>query len=145
MAVRRDLAAGQGDFAYSQLPGVVATMLLLLAFAAAAYATRKTPDRHKRFMLLATIAVLWPAWFRWRHLMPWVPRPDIWLGLVVADLPVVIAALRDRLKFGRVHPVYAWFGTLLIAENLLEVLMFDTPLWRALAKAEFALLASVGY
>lgn len=145
MAVRRDLAQGVGDFAYSQLVGVVFAMLFLLAFVGAAYATRKRPDRHKRLMVLATVAVLWPAWFRWRHLMPWVPQPDLWLAIVVADSLIVIAALRDRLKFGRIHPVYLWFGTLLIAENVIEYLMFDTGPWRALARSEFRLLEAFGY
>jgi len=146
MAVHRDLAAGLTDPSpYSQLAGVVATMLLMLAFVGAAFATRSRPDWHKRFMLLATVALLWPAWFRWRHLMPWVPRPDWWLGFVVSDSLIVIAALRDRLKFGRIHPVYAWFGTFLILENAAELLMFDTALWRALAMGEFQLLTALGY
>jgi hypothetical protein len=145
MAVRRDLAANVGDFAYSQLAGVVATMLLMLAFVCAAYATRRKPDWHKRFVLLATVALLWPAWFRWRHLLPWIPRPDFWLGFVVADSLIVVAALRDRVKFGRVHPVYAWFGTFLIVENIAELMLFDTPVWRSLAQAEFRLLDAVGY
>jgi hypothetical protein len=146
MAVRRDLAAGMTEPSpYSQLVGVVFAMLALLAFVGAAYATRKTPDRHKRFMLLATVAVWWPAWFRWRHLMPGVPDPELWLGFIVPDSMILIAALRDRLKFGRVHPVYWWFGGLLIAEHLIETMSFDTPAWRSLAKGMFGLLDAIGY
>lgn len=143
-AVRRDLAAGVGDVAYSQLVGVVAAMSFLVVFVAAALATRKAPDWHKRFILLATIAVLWPAWFRWRHLMPWIPRPDVWLGLVVSDSLIVIAAIRDRTKFGRIHPVYAWFGTLLVVENVAELVVLDTPLGQTLGKALFTGLSAVG-
>jgi hypothetical protein len=145
MAVRRDLAEGQGEASYSQLVGVVTAMLVLLLLVGAAYAKRKTPDWHKRFMLLATVAVWWPAWVRWRHLMPWVPDPFLWLGFVIPDSIIVIAALRDRLKFGRIHPVYLWFGSLLIADHLAETLSFETPPWRALGRALFSLLVAAGF
>lgn len=140
-AVRRDLAAGAGEAAYSQLVGVVTAMLFLLLFVAIAFATRRRPDWHKRMILLATVAVQWPAWFRWRHLMPWLPRPEIWLGVVVSDSLILIAALRDRLRFGRVHPAYAIFGALLIAEHGSEILLYDSPGWRAAARAMFDLAA----
>lgn len=142
-AVRRDLALGMGDFACSQLVGVVTAMLLLPLFVAAALALRSRPDWHKRLMVLATIAILWPAWFRWRHLMPWVPRPDIWLAVVLADSLIVAAMIRDRWSFGRMHPAYAIFGTLLIAEHVAEALLFDTPAWRGLARSMFGLFSAV--
>jgi hypothetical protein len=142
-AVRRDLAAGVGDAAYSQLGGVVTAMSLLLVFTAIAFAMRRRPDWHKRMILLATVAVLWPAWFRWRHLMPWLPRPDIWLSVVVPDAMILAAALRDRLRFGHIHPAYLIFGSLLIAENVAELLLFDSPLWRAATKAMFDLAATI--
>lgn len=93
-------------------------------------------------MMLATLVVLWTAFFRFRHLMPWVPRPDLWLGLVLADLPILIAAVRDRIVYGHVHPVWAIFGTLLIAEKSLEtMLLFETTLWRDLRAGVYRLLS----
>ena len=142
-AVRRDLALGAGNFAYSQLVGVVTAMSLLPLFVAAALSLRQRPDWHKRLMVLAMIAVLWPAWFRWRHLMPWVPRPDIWLAIVLADSLILIAMIRDHWRFGRVHPAYAVFGTLLIAEHVAEALLFDTQAWRHLARTMFDALDKV--
>jgi hypothetical protein len=139
-AVHRDLAAGVGDFAYSQLPGVLTAMTILLGFVAAAIWLRKRPDWHKRMVLLATIAILWPAWFRFRHLMPWLPRPDILLAVVVSDSLIVVGMIRDRLKFGRVHPAWLLFGLPLIAEHVLEVLLFDAPFWRATAQAIYSAL-----
>jgi uncharacterized membrane protein len=139
-AVSRDLAAGVGDFAYSQLLGVAAAMTIFVTFVAIAIAARKKPDWHKRMMLLATIAVLWPAWFRFRHLLPALPRPDIILGVVVSDSLVVVAMVRDRLKFGHIHPAYLIFGTSLIAEHVCEVFLFDTPGWRAASTAIYQAL-----
>jgi hypothetical protein len=139
-AVSRDLAAGAGGVAYSQLIGVVAAMTIFVLYVSIAVATRRKPDWHKRMMLLATIAVLWPAWFRFRHLLPFVPRPDIVLGVVVSDSLVLVGMLRDRLKFGQIHPAYLIFGSLLIAEHVCEILFFDTYAWRAAAAAIFQAL-----
>jgi hypothetical protein len=143
-AVARDLASGGGDVAYSQLIGVVAAMSFFVAYVSIALAFRKQPDWHKRMMVLATIAILWPAWFRFRHLLPFVPRPDVVLGVVVSDSLILIAMVRDRVKFGRVHPAYLIFGLLLIAEHLGEVAFFDSPAWRAAARSIYGLLTGSG-
>ena len=139
-AVTRDLAAGVGEEAYSQLVGVASAMAIFVLYVAIALAMRKRPDWHKRMILLATVAILWPAWFRFRHLMPWVPRPDITLAIVVSDSLILIAMLRDKLKFGRVHPAYVIFGLLLIADHVGETLLYDSPAWRAAAQALYGLL-----
>jgi hypothetical protein len=139
-AVKRDLAADMGDFAYSSLPGVLFAMIIFLGLVAAAVALRKKPDWHKRLMVLATIAVLWPAWFRFRHFMPWVPKPEIFLAVIIADSLVVIAMVRDRLQFGKIHPAYLIFGIGLIAEHVAEAALFDSPGWRSFAKAAYSIL-----
>lgn len=92
-------------------------------------------------VLLAIIAILWPAWFRFRHLMPWMPRPDIWLAVVLSDSPILVAALRDQALLGRVHPAYWIFGSALIADHVAEVLLIDSPLWRTAARAIYFALA----
>lgn len=139
-AVTRDLAAGGGAEAVSQLIGVATAMAIFVLYVAIALALRKRPDWHKRMILLATIVILWPAWFRFRHLMPWLPRPDIWLAIVVSDSLILIAMLRDKLKFGRVHPAYWTFGLLLIADHVGETLLYDSPAWRVAAQALYGLL-----
>jgi uncharacterized membrane protein YozB (DUF420 family) len=139
-AVSRDLDAGLGDFAYSSLPGVLFAMTIFLGLVAAAVVLRKKPDWHKRLMLLATIAVLWPAWFRFRHFMPWVPQPEILLAVVLADSLIAVAMLRDKLKFGQVHPAYWLFGVGLIAEHLAEAMLFDSLAWRSFAQAAYSVL-----
>jgi hypothetical protein len=141
-AVTRDLAAGTGGAAYSQLIGVLSAMLLFLAFVAAGLVLRRRPDWHRRLMLLATIAILWPAWFRFRHLLPWVPRPDIILAILVADSLILIAIARDLLRFRRVHPAWAILGLGLIAEHLAELWLYDTPAWRAAAQAIYRALGA---
>lgn len=139
-ATKRDLAAS--SFALTIPIGTLTSLLIFTAFVVYAVAMRRRPDWHKRLMMLATVVVLWPAFFRFRHLVPWVPHPDIWLGLVLADLPILVAAARDRIIYGHVHPVWKIFGTLLIAEQSLEALfLFETPLWQDLGEAIYRLLS----
>lgn len=140
-ATKRDLAAGL-PMALTIPTGNLTSFSIFIALVVLGVAMRRRPDWHKRLMMLATVVVLWPAFFRFRHLVPWVPQPDIWLGLVLADLPIVIAAVRDRLVYGHVHPVWAIFGTLLIAEQALEtIVLFKTDLWRDLGAGIYRLLA----
>jgi hypothetical protein len=134
-AARRDLS-GQGVVAEASFSGTLIGLSLFLVFVSAGYVTRRRAAAHKRWMALATIAVLWPAIFRWRHLLPPMSRPDIILGLFVADLPILVAMLRDRLRYGAVHPVWLIGGTFWFVEQGIEVAVFDThwgaPLGRAL-------------
>jgi hypothetical protein len=134
-AARRDLP-GQGIIAESSFMGTVTGLSLFLAFVSAGYFARRKTAAHKRWMALATMAVLWPAIFRWRHLLPTMSRPDIILGMFVANVPILIAMLRDRFRYGEVHPVWLIGGTFWFIEQGIEVAMFDThwaaPIGRAL-------------
>ena len=140
-AAHRDVAAGGGVDSVSAVLGSLTATTIFLLLVLAAIALRRKPQWHKRIMFIATVAILWPAWFRWRHFLPGVPRPDVSLGLILADLPILIAMARDRLRFGAVHPAYRWLGLGLIAEQSLEFLAFDTPAWHALAQTLFAVLS----
>lgn len=133
--VERDLAAGLGPTAVSSLLGVVTAMTVFVALVAAGVAFRSRPAVHKRLMLLTTIVVLWPAWFRLRHWFPDVPRPEIWFGVVAAYSLVPIAMIRDRLVEGRVHPVWWWVGLPVVGEQATEAFLFDSDRWRAVASA----------
>ncbi len=133
-AMHKGLADGAGPTAVSELVGICSTMLIYMLLIALAIAFRRRPDTHKRLILLATIAILWPAWFRFRHYFPGVPFPEIVFAIIAADALVVVAMLQDRLRLGRVHPVNLWGGSALIAEQSLEAAMFDSPAWRVLAQ-----------
>jgi hypothetical protein len=76
--IERELKEGLGQTAISPIVGSLASATMYLALVALAVAYRKKPQAHKRLMVLATILLIWPAWFRWRHYFPSVQRPDIW-------------------------------------------------------------------
>jgi hypothetical protein len=107
----------------------------------AGFALRRRPDWHKRLIVLATIQVLWPAFFRFRHLLPMVPRPEISFALVLAYSPILVAALRDKLRYGRIHPVWLFVAPALVLEQSLEVAIFDIPPWRRAGQALYAWLS----
>jgi hypothetical protein len=138
--VDKDLARGLGDTAVSAIVGIMTTSIMFFGFVAAGVRFRRRPKIHKRLMLLATIIILWPAWFRFRHYFPSVPRPDIWFGVVLADSLILLAWMADGITYRKIHPVLLLGGMFIIAENTAEVLLFDTEPWRNLAKWIYALI-----
>jgi hypothetical protein len=128
-ASTRDAMSGGGNVARAMILGAIssAAQFLLLVLGGALYARHGTI--HKRLLLLATIVVIWPAWFRWRHVLPWVPNPDLWLGVVLADSLIVVAWLHDRFTRGHIQPVLLNVGVLLILLHLAEVSIIGHPLW----------------
>ena len=139
-AAARDLPK-VGTAATSSLGGTAIGLSLFLLLVGAAIAFRHRPDWHKRLILLATIQVLWPAFFRLRHLLPMVPKPEITLALVLAYSPVLVAAMRDRWQYGQVHPVWLFVAPALIVEQSVEFAYFDRGVLRRFGQALFTLLA----
>lgn len=126
--------------ATSALAGTVTGLSLFLLLVLAALVTRKRPDWHKRLVMLATIQVMWPAFFRLRHWFPTVPDPEVWFALVLAYSPILVAALRDRLTCGKIHPVWFIVAPALVIEQSLEVVWFDQGLMRSLGLWLYATL-----
>lgn len=132
--VQKDTAQGVGDGAVSAIVGTLTAALMFISLVFAALHYRKRPDVHKRLMLLATITVLWPAWFRFRHFFPSVPNPEIWFALVLADSLIIVAWIWDKLKNGRIDPTLLYVGSFVIVEQSFEALTYDSEPWRAVAR-----------
>src|SRR6185369_5783213 len=115
--VQRDLQNSSDEASYSSIVGVMSSAVMFLAIVTAALLNRKNPQTHKRLMLLATILILWVAWFRFRHYFPSVPRPDIWFGLVLPYSLIFISAIWDKIVNGRIHPALGWVGAFIITEQ----------------------------
>ncbi len=131
--MNRDVALGVGEVAVSSLIGTFTTPLTFVILVAAGINYRRKPEIHKRLMLLAMIALTWPAFFRFRHYFPTVPNPELIFGMLAPNLMVLIAVVWEKLTVKRVHPVYYTAGLALFAENLAEYLLFDSPGWRVAA------------
>ena len=132
-AMHRDLQSGMGELAKSLMLGTFTSPLVFLALVAAGLAMRRRPDVHKRLMLMATIAILWPAFFRFRHYFPSVPHPEWVFGFLLPQVFLALVVVADRARSGRVHPVYAWVGLPFVAEAALETWLLDSPGWRVVA------------
>ncbi|QJR34626.1 hypothetical protein [Gemmatimonas groenlandica] len=136
----RDAAAGAGSTGISAMLGVLTSGLLFVALVVAGIMSRRDREAHARWLLLATLVVIWPAWFRFRHWFPAVPRPDIWFGVVLSYTWIVVAMLRDWRARGSVHPVLLYGGGAVIAEQVFEVLSFDSAWWREAAQLLYGAL-----
>ncbi|MFN4316227.1 MAG: hypothetical protein ACK4E0_18215 [Chitinophagaceae bacterium] len=139
---QKDLAAGLGEFAYPVQLGTIISGLLFASLVALGIYWRKRPATHKRLLIIATIVLLWPAWFRLRHYFPQIPRPDIWLAYVAADSLILVCWLWDWLKNRQIHLSWLFAGLFVIVEQGLEVFVyFNWPAFRAFSKDLYILLS----
>lgn len=132
-AVEKELGLGLGPTAKSGFLGVLSSGLMFFSLVIAGVYYRKRPAVHKRLMLLATIVVLWPAWFRFRHFFPSIPNPEIWFALILADSLIVIAWIWDKMRNGKIHQTLKYVGLFIIVEQTFEVIAFDSAPWRKVA------------
>jgi len=107
------------------------TMLLFGVFACAGLACRRRPDVHKRFMLLATIAMLPAAIGRAMGRLFGVNRPALFFGAVIFFLLAIV--IYDRRRLGRVHPVTLRGGLALMLSFPARLALGKTELWLAFA------------
>ncbi len=132
-ATRRDLGATEATWPYGAFVNIVIEMAVFGLLVAAAIAQRRQPERHKRLLILATISALGPAWFRFRHFMPFVPSPIVTFALV-ADSVLLALIAREWLVERRVHPVFVWAGGAMVAVHLLELAAAESQLWTGIGR-----------
>ena len=112
-------------------------IVLFSVFVALAIAKRRDAQAHKRLMLLATVNLLAAAFARW-PLVYTMGNPFIYFGL--ADLFIVVMAVRDMRTRGRLHPVLLWGGLAIIVSQPLRLAVSGTPAWLAFASWAVALV-----
>ena len=114
--------AGEVAAAQAQLLGPLLDMLVFAPLFAAAIYYRRTPELHKRLMIVATTALLIAAVSR----MPFLGSPpDRLLLHLIWTAPILLAMAHDFWRQRRVHPIYL-LG--------LVVLVLEGPLVRAPAR-----------
>lgn len=132
--IARDLKLGLGEMAYSNSISLLTTGIMFLLLVGFAIYFRSQSQIHKRLLLLGTIVLLWPAWFRFRHFFPNVPRPEIWFGLILSDSLIIIAWIWDKISNKRIHPSLLYPGIAIMIEQTIEVFLYDSNIWRKLGK-----------
>jgi FtsH-binding integral membrane protein len=114
----------------------LAAIGLFVLMTAAALVFRRDPQRHKRFMLLGTIALLPPAIARWAVLLGVGPL----LILAVSMLFIVPMAVWDWRTRHRLHPVTLWGGLLLLLSGPARLAFAQTDVWARIADRLTALV-----
>jgi hypothetical protein len=120
-------------------------MLLFGSFFGAAVAYRHKPDIHKRFIVLAAVAVMFAAVGRALTAAGVLlddPAAAAYVGSRAARLalwysPVIVAIAHDFVTKRRVHPVY-WIGVAAMAVAFLRLPYSQTEHWRSIARTLLA-------
>jgi uncharacterized membrane protein YozB (DUF420 family) len=108
----------------------IVTLLSFTVLAALAIAWRRHRETHRRLMLLATIAILVPAFARFRWFGP--GGPPVAIGGVC--LLVITSMVWDRRAHGRIHPSLLWGGGLLMLSLPARFALSQTDAWLAIAR-----------
>lgn len=106
-------------------------MIMFSTFMALAVANLKTPERHKRFIVLAMFSMLQAAVARLIMLAPTIGHPlRTLLGTLVVDaLLLAVIAIDTRVR-GRLHPVYVGGAAFIVSIQYLRRAVLDTAFWR---------------
>ena len=94
-------------------------LVLFAGLAACAIALRRRSDVHKRLMLLATLALLGPAFGRLTAYASGFHGDNDLAVLVLMQAAALACVAIDAVRHRRLHPAFAWAAPLVIAANLL--------------------------
>lgn len=92
----------------------------------------RTPQNHKRLMVLATVSLLPAAFARFPFHFVGEYGPLAFFGL--ADLIAAVCVVYDTVIFRRLHPAYAWGGLLIVASHPARFVIAHTGLWIVFAR-----------
>ena len=107
---------------------------LFALFVGCGIANRHRPDHHKRYMLLATINVVFPALSRMTGLIPAFPRGAIG-AMILSDLFLAALVVYDLRSRGRIHPATLWGGALTLICEPLRFAIARSSWWEDIARS----------
>jgi hypothetical protein len=110
-------------------------VVLFAVFVTLAILNRRRPQHHKRYMILASIALVEAGVARWPFAFMTGPSPVPGLGMIelCVDLFLIPMIVWDIVSRGRPHPVTVWGGAALILNQLLRMKLAATGAWLAFA------------
>jgi hypothetical protein len=107
-------------------------ILVFTVLVAAALYYRGQPDTHKRLMLLATIAILPPAFARFPFHFVSAALP--FSAFILGDVVLIGCILWDVAIHKRLHRAYLWGGLILFLSFPLRLAIAGTSVWLAFAR-----------
>ena len=110
-------------------------IVLFAVFVTLGIVNRRRSQSHKRYMILASIALIEAGVGRWPFAIINTPSPVPGLGMIelFTDLFLVPMLVWDIVSRGRPHPVTVWGGAALILNQLLRMKLAATGAWLAFA------------
>src|SRR5688500_9847490 len=114
------------DYAAGFLVLPIGDLLLFGGLFAAGMISRRVPVEHKRWMLLASNALIFPGVAR-------LTEPAVAPMLALWFLPIVLAMIYDRFTIGRVHRVY-WIGSAAMLIAFTRVALMESETWLRVAR-----------
>lgn len=106
-------------------------MVMFATFITAALALRRNKEAHKRLMLLAYVSIMGAPAARLPGMLPLGPLAFYGIAFIFLAAGIVYDLVSRR----RIHPVYVWGGTLLVASVPLRLAISGTATWMAIAQA----------
>jgi hypothetical protein len=133
------LAVEAGRMTFDEAAGFlilpIGDMALFAGFFAAGIAQRRRPEIHKRLMILAAIALVFPAAAR-------IGGESLALALAIWLLPLAIAMLHEWSSARRISPVYL-AGAAILLLAFARIAWMDAPSWLAIGRPLLALFAGI--
>jgi len=127
-SARNGLGPGGLD-AITFLAVPLGAVVMFAGFVIAGFVMRRAPATHKRLMLLATIAIITPAFARF-----WFAHHTPQIGLGLTNLFVIAMVAHDWWRDRRLHPVTLWGGLLVFLSGPIRIGLGSTTLWHAFAR-----------
>jgi hypothetical protein len=106
-------------------------MAVFIAMVSLGVINRKRMDYHKRYMLLATAAIIDAAVARIPLAI--IQQAALPMSFLVSDLFILAVALYDLATKRRVHPATIWSGVIIIGSQALRVWIGGTQIWHDFA------------
>ncbi len=138
MGLSNGIASARAGFAPPGIPPLVflvlpvGEMITFTALVTAAVVLRKKSPWHKRLMLVASLAMLTPAWARMVILATGLAIPPLFFALT--DAVIIACAVYDWRRNGRFHPAFTWAIALVVVVQFGRLALSQTNAWTEFAK-----------
>jgi hypothetical protein len=125
----RGIDAGQSMNPRAFYGVILSDIVVFATLVSLAFRNRRDPAAHKRFILIATIALLDAAFIRW----PFAALSDLHIAQIFCYPFLLALAAYDFWSTGRIHRVTLWASVLVIVMQVARYPIGRSAVWQAFA------------